>query len=659
MPHTPVDHLRPVLERMPEVAGDAEQITERQRDALRRHIVKTAETELLSPFGDDAEARRRILMERIREALEAGAVPEVTRAHVNEPLVRACYAQTFGLGPLEPLLADDEILNITVTSPQHVAVERDNHAFLWPRTFRDTAHLRQIIETLALRMGRSLNFDNPALDLRLPDPPMRLHASLFGLNGPVFALRRGRRTSFTLEYMVQAGVLNDEMASFLRNVMRIPISTIFAGVADTGKTTFLETMIGVMHEEHPDRIITICEDTVEITADHPYILHLTLAALSGRGKHSLTDLVHHSLRCNTQMLVVGEVRSPEEANALLVAAPSMTATFTTLHGRTPREALQRLLMLMTSSSNNPMGGASRADIVGVVADLFPVVVLTDQLPDGRYVVREIDWIDVDDRGDFTIDPIFELEISMVGSRATYDWRRTEFDLPAHLDERLRLHVAQQQHLRMQHLMRQSERVQTMIRNREWDEAVEALNRLLQRDPSLFDTFAADFETALRRAGRWIEIEERTRPLTRRIDEALSAGNWKEANRLVDELAQTPAHRMVWHNSWREWRERIADQRDTSEALDNICRRAEHLHEDGHLIAARELLEQVDVTGLSAAEHRRWRIVYVNVLYDLAREADEKKVWQYVHTIAGDAPEFAHITSDASNHISDEEQTHAV
>lgn len=646
MPTGPVDRLSPVLERLPDGA-EGITLTDRQREALRRHILNVVDPEMLSPFGDEAEMRRRTLLEEIRGALEAGVVPEITRAAVSEELIRAFYARTLGLGPLETLLADDEVIEITVTAPESIVIRRENHTLLWPQTFRDREHLRRTIETLALRMGRSLNYDHPALDMRLPDPPMRLHASLFGLHGPVFALRRGRRTSFSMDYMVRTRVLDEDMAAFLRNLVRIPVSIIFAGVVGTGKTTVLETVTGVLREEHPDRIVMICEDTVEIAIEDPQVLHQTLAALPGH-EHRLTDLVHHALRCNTQLLVVGEVRSSAEAHALLYAASSMTATYTTLHGRAPREALQRLLMLLEGSGEaNPLGGAARSDVCRVVADLFPVVVLTDQLPDGRFVVREIAWVDVED-GDFALTPIFEIDVTLKGSRPTYIWRRIDdFTLPAHFDERLRLHVAEQQRLRMQHLLRQTERVRTLIRRREWPDVVDALDRLLRQDPSLFEVFAADFETALRQTGDWERIEYETRATVKLVDARVEAGDWEAAHRTLDEF-YTPAHRLVWSEKWQNWQRRIHELRETDEVLENITARARRLQRDGHLLEARELLEQVNVTALTEVAHTRWRRAYADVLRDVARETDDGNLWRYLCEITADAvdDDIARIHAEA-------------
>src|SRR5262249_49749228 len=62
--------------------------------------------------------------------------------------------EVFGLGPLDPLMADPYISDILVNGPNTVYIERDGRLQPTDVVFADNAHLIQIIQRIAGWVGR-------------------------------------------------------------------------------------------------------------------------------------------------------------------------------------------------------------------------------------------------------------------------------------------------------------------------------------------------------------------------------------------------------------------------------------------------------------------------------------------------------------------------
>ena len=109
----------------------------------------------------------------------------------REQLIIEVQHETFGLGPIEPLMQDPTINDILVNGPQEVFVERRGRLERTKIIFRDNAHLLQVIERIVSAVGRRVDESSPMVDARLPDGS-RVNAIIppLALDGPVLSIRR-------------------------------------------------------------------------------------------------------------------------------------------------------------------------------------------------------------------------------------------------------------------------------------------------------------------------------------------------------------------------------------------------------------------------------------------------------------------------------------
>ncbi|HEY3308138.1 MAG TPA: ATPase, T2SS/T4P/T4SS family, partial [Desulfuromonadaceae bacterium] len=82
----------------------------------------------------------------------------------KERLVIEVQHETFGLGPIEPLLTSPDISDILVNNYASTYVERFGKLEKTDIVFRDNNHLLQIIERIVTRVGRRIDESSPYVD---------------------------------------------------------------------------------------------------------------------------------------------------------------------------------------------------------------------------------------------------------------------------------------------------------------------------------------------------------------------------------------------------------------------------------------------------------------------------------------------------------------
>lgn len=284
--------------------------------------------------------------DRVRELVdrEAALLAPAQRAE----LVRLVSERSFGLGPLEALLADptvDEIMvNGTGTDGDHgrVWVERQGRLAATDVRFADEAQLRHAIERILAPLGRRVDEAQPMADARLPDgsrvncviPPL-------ALDGPVLTIRRFRRRAFTPDELVGCGTWNAGLAGFLAAAVQARLNVLVSGGTGSGKTTTLNALSSFV--PRGERIVTI-EDTAELALQQPHVIRLEgrPPTIEGRGEVTIRALVRNALRMRPDRIVVGEVRGAEALDMLAAMSSGHDGSLCTVHAGSAEEALRRL-----------------------------------------------------------------------------------------------------------------------------------------------------------------------------------------------------------------------------------------------------------------------------------------------------------------------------
>jgi pilus assembly protein CpaF len=319
--------------------------------------------------ADDLPARIRALVDR-----EAAVLDAPTRADLAGRIAE----RAFGLGPLEPLLADPAVEEVMVCGTAPVWVERAGR--LEPTTVRfpDERDLRDAIERILAPLGRRADEAEPLCDARLHDGS-RVNVVLppLALDGPVLTIRRFRRRGFTAEELVANGTLSRPLLEFLARAVRARATILVCGGTGSGKTTTLNVLSGFI--DAAERVVTI-EDAAELRLSQPHVIRLEARPpnLEGRGEVTIRRLVRNALRMRPDRIVVGEVRGPEALDMLTALSTGHDGSLSTIHAGTPAEALRRVETLALMAGL----GLPHAALREQVADAFDLVVCQARAPDG-------------------------------------------------------------------------------------------------------------------------------------------------------------------------------------------------------------------------------------------------------------------------------------
>ncbi|HVA77051.1 MAG TPA: CpaF family protein [Candidatus Binataceae bacterium] len=300
-------------------------------------------------------------------------------------LVEEIKNELLGLGPLEPLLRDDDITDILVNGPNQVYVERFGKLHPADVAFQDDQHLMLIIDRIVSRVGRRVDESSPMVDARLPDGS-RINAIIppLALDGPSLSIRRFGHKRYDISGLVEKESITWEVVEFLLAVVRARLNVIVAGGTGSGKTTMLNCLSAFVPED--ERIVTI-EDSAELSLQQPHVVRLESrpANLEGKGEITQRDLVRNCLRMRPDRIVVGEVRGAEVLDMLQAMSTGHDGSISTIHANSTRECLGRLEMMMLLSGISIPQRAMRQQIASAVN----LIVHISRMSDGSRKVMKI------------------------------------------------------------------------------------------------------------------------------------------------------------------------------------------------------------------------------------------------------------------------------
>jgi pilus assembly protein CpaF len=326
------------------------------------------------------------------EAVDASQVTERLTTVINERLeqeqrlvserdrarlIVELRNEILGLGPLEPLLHDESISDILVNGAGQIYVERRGKLIETDITFRDDAHLLNVIGRIVAAVGRRVDEASPMVDARLPEGS-RVNAIVppLALDGPILSIRRFGRERLTIEGLIKNRSLTQEMVELLRAFVRARLNILICGGTGSGKTTLLNCLTSFIPAD--ERIITI-EDSAELSLQQRHVVRLETRPpnLENRGEVTQRDLVRNALRMRPDRIVVGEVRGSEVFDMLQAMSTGHEGSLGTIHANSPREGLSRLEMMMMFAGFQLPDRAMRQQIASAINVLIHVGRLSD------------------------------------------------------------------------------------------------------------------------------------------------------------------------------------------------------------------------------------------------------------------------------------------
>jgi pilus assembly protein CpaF len=354
-------------------AEDVNQVFQDMKARLHRAIVSRLDLTKLSALPPE---RVHSEVSRLAEGLlQAENLPLSTVE--RDRLVSEVNHELFGLGPLEPLLADPTISDILVNSYSSIYIERRGKLEKTAISFKDDEHLRRVIERIVSTVGRRIDEAQPMVDARLPDGS-RVNAIIppLALDGPVLSIRRFGAEPLRMSALIENGALTKEIAILFEMCVRARLNIIISGGTGAGKTTLLNALSAYIPAD--ERIVTI-EDSAELQMQQPHVVRLETRPpnIEGKGEVTQRDLVRNTLRMRPDRIVIGEVRGGEAIDMLQAMNTGHDGSLTTIHANTTRDALGRLETMVQMTGMRLSDRAMRQQIASAVNLVIQVARLTD------------------------------------------------------------------------------------------------------------------------------------------------------------------------------------------------------------------------------------------------------------------------------------------
>lgn len=324
----------------------------------------------------------------------------------QEELLEDICNDVLGYGPLEPLLARDDIADIMVNGAYKTYIEVGGKIQLTNIRFRDNAQLMNICQRIVSQVGRRVDDASPICDARLLDGSrVNVIAPPLAIDGPTLTIRKFRKDKLTLDQLVRFGAISPEGGEVLKIIGRVRCNVLISGGTGSGKTTLLNCLTNYID---PDERIITCEDAAELQLQQPHVVRLETRPpnLEGQGAITMRDLVKNCLRMRPERIIVGEVRGPEAFDLLQAMNTGHDGSMGTLHANSPREALGRLESMIT------MGGFSlpAKTIRDMIVSSVDIIIQAMRLRDGSRRITHITEV-LGAEGDVvTMQDLFEYEV---------------------------------------------------------------------------------------------------------------------------------------------------------------------------------------------------------------------------------------------------------
>lgn len=303
----------------------------------------------------------------------------------QEELLEDICNDVLGYGPLEPLLARDDIADIMVNGANTTYIEVSGKVQKTGVRFADNAQLMNICQRIVSQVGRRVDESSPICDARLPDGSrVNVIAPPLAIDGPTLTIRKFKKDRLKLDQLVKYNSITPAAKTILEIIGRVRCNVLISGGTGSGKTTLLNCLTGSI--DHDERIIT-CEDSAELQLQQPHVVRLETRPpnLEGEGEITMRDLVRNCLRMRPERIIVGEVRGPEAFDLLQAMNTGHDGSMGTLHANSPREAISRLESMIM------MGGFALPPktIREMITGSIDIIIQASRLRDGSRKITHV------------------------------------------------------------------------------------------------------------------------------------------------------------------------------------------------------------------------------------------------------------------------------
>ncbi len=346
----------------------------------------------------------------------------------EEALVASVLAALGGYGPLEPLLARDDIEDIYFHSTDPTVLRlAGGKKVLGPPLAATDAQLQQMLQMLAGAglddsAGREFSTARPLLQLRLKSVGLlgaRMSAAMDVTPHPAGTIRVHRHVETSLPQVRQLGTIDQPIEELLAATVLAGGKILVSGATGVGKTVLLRALCRAIPL---DKMIVTVEDDRELGLhvvpfrdEHRQVVYgpdgsmrrLRPAALvrsyearpanaEGRGQITMGDLLRQSLRDSPDVIVVGETRGDDGVHLLDAASNGVAGVMATIHSVSAHGIFDRLVQ-MVRTANPPLP----ADFALMASTSLDLIVHVSRNRDHQRFVSEIVQVhtgQLDERG---------------------------------------------------------------------------------------------------------------------------------------------------------------------------------------------------------------------------------------------------------------------
>jgi len=380
---------------------NSQQSFQEMKSRLHRALINRMDLTKLAALNQDQVHAE---VSRLAESVLAQEAMPLSSSE-RERLVNDVQHELFGLGPLEPLLADPSVCDILVNSYGTIYVERGGKLEVTNVAFKDDEHLMRVIERIVSSVGRRIDESSPMVDARLRDGS-RVNAIIppLSIDGPVLSIRRFGAEPLRMNSLIENKALTRDIADMLQMCVTARLNVLISGGTGAGKTTLLNALSAYIPED--ERIVTI-EDSAELQLQQPHVVRLETRPpnIEGKGEVTQRDLVRNALRMRPDRIVIGEVRGGEAIDMLQAMNTGHDGSLTTVHANTPRDALARLETMIQMTGMRLSDRAMRQQVAAAIN----LVVQVARLSDGTRRLTAISEITGMEGETITMQEIFQFE----------------------------------------------------------------------------------------------------------------------------------------------------------------------------------------------------------------------------------------------------------
>lgn len=328
----------------------------------------------------------------------------------KDELIKRALAEAVGLGPLEPMLEDDDISEIMVNSADEIFYEKDGRLFKSDVTFSSDQAVLYAIERIVTPLGRRIDEGSPLVDARLKDGS-RVNAIIppLALKGPSITIRKFMKDKLHGDDLIKFGSASNVMMEFIDQAVENRQNIVVSGGTGSGKTTLLNILSNSIPDH--ERIVTI-EDSAELKLYQPNLVSLESRPPNqeGKGEISIRELVKNSLRMRPDRIVVGECRGGEALDMMQAMNTGHDGSLTTLHANSAVDCLTRLEVLILMAEMDLPSRAIREQIASSV----DIIIQQTRFPCGSRKITSICEVTGIDNGKIQLGEIFRFDQKSYG-----------------------------------------------------------------------------------------------------------------------------------------------------------------------------------------------------------------------------------------------------